>query len=72
MHRIRDAGSGKEILKLTMEEDRSDRRRPDSIAFSPDGTRVAYVSEGGKVQIWDVTPDETRASRAPDLILKGN
>ncbi len=33
---------------------------------------MAYVSEGGKVQIWDVTPDETRASRSPDLILKGN
>ncbi len=72
MHRIRDAGSGKEILKLTMEEDRKDRRGPDSIAFSPDGTRVAYVSEGGKVHIWDVSPDETRATRTPDLILKGN
>ena len=73
MHRIRDAGSGKEILKLTMrEEDLVKLNGRDSIAFSPDGTRVAYVSEGGKVQIWDVTPDETRASRSPDLILKGN
>ena len=52
--------------------DLKNRKGPDSIAFSPDGTRVAYVSEGGKVQIWDVTPDETRATRSPDLILKGN
>jgi WD40 repeat protein len=54
------------------EEDLIKLNGRDSIAFSPDGTRVAYVSEGGKVHIWDVTPDETRASRAPDLILKGN
>jgi WD40 repeat protein len=72
MHRIRDAGSGKEILKLSMDEALKERSGPDSIAFSPDGTRVAYVSEGGKVQIWDVTPDETRASRSPDLFLNGN
>jgi serine/threonine protein kinase/WD40 repeat protein len=73
MHRIRDAGSGKEILKLTMrEEDLVKLNGRDSIAFSYDGTRVAYVSEGGKVHIWNVTPDETRATRAPDLILKGN
>jgi eukaryotic-like serine/threonine-protein kinase len=73
MHRIRDAGSGKEILKLTMrEEDLVKLNGRDSIAFSTDGTRVAYVSEGGKVHIWDVTPDESRATRAPDLILKGN
>ena len=74
VHRIRDAGSGKEILKLTMREEDQIKLLTvsDSIAFSPDGTRVAYVTEGGKVQIWDVTPDETRASRSPDLILKGN
>jgi eukaryotic-like serine/threonine-protein kinase len=73
MHRIRDAVSGKEILKLTMkEDDLVTLNGRDSIAFSPDGTRVAYVSEGGKVHIWDVTPDESRATRAPDLILRGN
>ncbi len=74
MHRIRDAGSGKELLKLTMREEDQTKllTGSDPIAFSPDGTRVAYVSEGGKVQIWDVTPDETRASRSPDLILKGS
>jgi WD40 repeat protein len=72
MHRIRDAGSGKEILTLTMrDEDLIKQFRHDSIAFSPDGTRVAYVSMGRSVQIWDVTPDETRATRTPDLTLRG-
>ena len=70
MHRIRDAGSGKEILQLTTGEE--GLKRLDPIAFSPDGTRVAGMAEDGKVRIWDVTPDETKASRSPDLILKGN
>ncbi len=45
MHRIRDAGSGKEILKLTMGEEDQIKLLTgrDSIAFSPDGTRVAYT-----------------------------
>jgi serine/threonine protein kinase/WD40 repeat protein len=69
VHRIRDAGSGKEILTLTTGEEGLQRLNP--IAFSPDGTRVAGSSlEDRTVRIWDVTPDEKRASRSPELMLK--
>ena len=53
------AGSGNEIIKLTMREDDLVKLNGrDSIAFSTDGTRVAYVSEGGKVHICETNPIE--------------
>ncbi len=69
-HRIRDAGSGEEILELTSAAD--GMTYLDTIAFSPAGTRLACASEDGKARIWDVAPDDARPSRPPDRILGGN
>ena len=71
-HRIRDAGSGKVILELTSELEPRVARFFDTIAYSPDGSRLACASEDRKVRIWDVTPNESRPSRPPDRILGGN
>ena len=61
-HRLRDAGSGKEVLELTSDPSAG---IPSAIAFSPDGSRLAVSSEDSKVRIWDVDGRERRRSAAP-------
>jgi eukaryotic-like serine/threonine-protein kinase len=67
-HRLRDAGSGKEVLELTSAPSAG---RTQAIAFSPDGSRLATSSEDSAVRIWDVADGETAGGRAPIRILDG-
>ena len=56
-HRLRDAGSGKEVLELTTAPTAGTSW---AIAFSPDGSRLAVSSEDSKVRIWNVADGGTR------------
>ena len=67
-HRLRDAGSGQEILELASEPNAGFTW---AIAFSPDGSRVAGSSADGKVRIWDVTAGGAKGGRTADRILDG-
>ncbi len=67
-HRLRDAGSGKEVLELTTAPSAGISF---SVAFSPDGSRLAVSSQDSKVRIWNVTDVETGGGRAADRILDG-
>ena len=67
-HRLRDAGSGKEVLELTTA---SSAGMSFSVAFSPDSSRLAGSSEDSKVRIWTITDVETGGGRAPDRVLDG-
>jgi WD40 repeat protein len=67
-HRLRDAGSGREVLELTSAPSAGMSL---AIAFSLDGSRLAGSSEDGKVRIWKVGGGESRGGLAPDRILDG-
>ena len=67
-HRLRDAGSGQEILELASEPNTGFTW---AIAFSPDGSRVAGSSTDGKVRIWDVKTGGTKGGRVADRTLDG-
>jgi WD40 repeat protein len=67
-HRLREAGSGKEVLELTSAPTAGGTQ---AIAFSPDGSRLACSSDDSQVRIWDVTGVETVGGRAPARILDG-
>ena len=67
-HRLRDAGSGKEVLELTTAPSAG---MSFSVAFSPDGSRLAVSSQDSKVRIWNVTDVEAGGGRAADRILDG-
>jgi len=67
-HRLRDAGSGKELLELTAAPTAG---MSFAVAFSPDGSRLAVSSEDSKVRIWELTDAETGGGRAAGRILDG-
>ena len=67
-HRLREAGSGKEVLELTSAPTAGGTQ---AIAFSPDGSRLACSSDDSQVRIWDVSNVETAGGRAPVRILDG-
>jgi serine/threonine protein kinase/WD40 repeat protein len=67
-HRLREAGSGKEVLELTSAPTAGGTQ---AVAFSPDGSRLACSSDDSQVRIWDVTNVETAGGRAPVRILDG-
>ncbi len=67
-YRLRDAGSGREVLELTSAPGAGESG---PIAFSPDGSRLAGVAADGRVRIWDVTVGGAGGGRAPEMILEG-
>jgi WD40 repeat protein len=67
-HRLREAGSGKEVLELTSAPTAGGTQ---AIAFSPDGSRLACSSDDSQVRIWDVPNIESVGGRAPVRILDG-
>jgi WD40 repeat protein len=68
-HKIRDAGSGQEILELTSA---AEVDLVTQVAFNPEGSRLASVSFDGKVRIWNVTATSPAGRRAPERILDAN
>ena len=65
-HRLRDAGSGQEILELVSDANAGSTW---AIAFNPDGSRVAGGSADGKARIWDVRAGGAKGGRVADRVL---
>jgi serine/threonine protein kinase/WD40 repeat protein len=65
-HRIWDAGSGREVLELNLAESDDDARP--TIAFSPDGLRLAAVTHTGLLRVWELTDAIAGGGRPPELV----
>ncbi len=71
--RIHDAGSGRELLQLTWEDEAGDPRDlgvVGRIAFSPDGSRLAAAARDGRLWVWDLTAVEPGGHRPPARVLE--
>jgi WD40 repeat protein len=62
---IRDAATGKELRKITLQESGSGRTLTGWLTFTPDGKQVAATFSGNAIHLIDVGTGEVRRTFAP-------